>query len=75
METPQLQKYIYVCIPEHGEWEDIVIYLTEEAALVASDAADCRVEVYERTSTGGYKPTYKYIKAGIYKGGNEYEAD
>ena len=72
-EEQQLQKYIYVFIPTHGDWEDMVIYLTEAAALVASDAADGRVEVYERTATGGYKPTYKYIKGGVYKGGNEYE--
>ena len=59
--------YIYLYIPEQGEWEDQVIYLHLEQAINASRKDPYgRVEIFvTNCSYAGYKPTYEYYKGGI----------
>ncbi len=60
--------HIYVVILEGGEWEDMIILLSEtEARDMSLRNAACRVEIFNRTDKG-YVPSYRYFKDGVLKG-------
>ena len=57
--------FVYVLFSDSGEWEDIVIILSKEEAINASiKYPNQRVEIFSKTDTYGYKPTYNYYKNG-----------
>jgi len=44
-----------------GEWEDMVIFLSKEDAIKESiKYPKNRVEIFSKTNTSGYIPTYNY---------------
>ena len=50
-----------------GEWEDIVVILSQDDAIKASiDKPNSRVEIFSKTTSLGYTPTYNYYKNGEY---------
>lgn len=56
--------FIYVLI-YGSEWEDIIIFLSKEDAIKKSkDYPNCRVEIFGKTNTSGYEPTYNYYQNG-----------
>jgi len=57
---------IYVLL--HGsEWEDMIIFLSEEDGINESlKYPKSRVEVFSKTDTSGYSPTYNYYQNGVY---------
>jgi hypothetical protein len=58
--------FIYVFLYGH-EWEDIVIFLSEEEAIRESiKHPNQRVEIFSKTNTSGYTPTYNYYQNGEY---------
>lgn len=57
--------FVYVLVKDGGEWEDIVIYLTEKDAIEASlKRPSTRIELFKKKDNG-YIPTYKYFINGI----------
>ncbi len=63
---------VYVMI-NNNEWEDMVIYLTEQEAIDTSKKyPNSRIEIFGKTTDGcGYCPTYNYYKGGeLYKSTN-----
>ena len=49
-----------------GEWEDIVVFLSEKEAIQQSiKYPNDRVEIFKKSDTSGYIPTYNYYKNGI----------
>ena len=63
-------KYVYLLI-NGEEWEDMIIFLTEEEAIQASinySNLNIRVEIFSKNNDFGYSPTYNYYKNGeLYK--------
>lgn len=58
-------EFVYVAVCDGAEWEDLIIYLTEEEAKAASvRRPQIRVEIFKRRSDGGYEPTYNYFVKG-----------
>ena len=58
--------YLYVLVCDGLEWEDIVVYLTENEAIAASiKYKKHRVEIFQKTDNG-YMPTYNYYNNGKY---------
>ena len=59
---------IYVLVSDGCEWEDIVVFLTEENAVKMSNKyPNSRVEVFsKKDDTSGYTPTYNYYQNGQY---------
>ena len=58
--------FVYVLI-YGNEWEDVVIYLSEEDALEASiKNPEARVELFSNIGKKVYKPTYNYFENGKY---------
>lgn len=60
-------KFVYLLVSDGGEWEDIVIYLTEEDAIESSIRyPNSRVEIFTKHyHFNQYLPTYNYYKNGI----------
>ena len=59
--------YIYVLVYNNTDWEDIVIFLSEEEAKEESiKDPKARIEVFTKTDKKGYTPTYNYYKNGEY---------
>ena len=60
--TPEDQKkpkdYLYIYIPEGGEWEDFIITDTSEKALKLVKKNNGRIEIFKKDVNGLYKPTY-----------------
>ncbi len=57
-------EFIYVFI-NGNEWEDMIIFLSEEEAIQKSiDCPNGRVEIFCKTNTSGYEPTYNYYQVG-----------
>jgi len=57
--------FVYLLLRESGEWEDMVIILTEEEAIQASLKYNKnRVEIFQKSDNLGYVPTYDYYKNG-----------
>ena len=56
--------FVYLLI-NSSEWEDMVIFLTEEAAIQASiQHPNVRIEIFSNNTDFGYSPTYNYYKNG-----------
>ena len=57
---------IYVLVSDGCEWEDIVVFLTEENAIKMSiKYPNSRVEVFsKKDSNTDYTPTYNYYQNG-----------
>jgi len=59
--------FVYVLVVNGAEWEDLVVYLTKAEAIEKSLAwPNTRVEIFAKSSKGGYRPTYCYYLAGAY---------
>lgn len=57
---------IYVLCVDGAEWEDIVVYLTLEEALIKSKAwPNTRLEIFTKSEKGGYRPAYSYYLNGV----------
>ena len=58
-------EFVYVLFSDGDEWEDMIIILSKEEAINASiNHPNHRVEIFIKTDTYGYKPTYNYYKNG-----------
>jgi hypothetical protein len=58
-ENPKETKdYLYIYIPEGGEWEDFIITDTSEKALQLVKKNNGRIEFFKKDFNGLYKPTY-----------------
>jgi hypothetical protein len=58
--------FIYIFL-YGSEWEDVVIFLSEEEAIRESiKHPNHRVEIFSKTNSSGYRPTYNYYKNGEY---------
>ena len=57
-------EFVYVFL--YGdEWEDIIIFLSKEDAIKESiNHPNNRVEIFTKTISIGYTPTYNYYKNG-----------
>jgi len=59
-------EFIYVLL-HGGDWEDTVIFLTEEDGINESlKYPKSRVEIFSKTDKTGYSPTYNYYQKGVY---------
>jgi hypothetical protein len=55
---------LYVFTVDGAEWEDLVIYLSEEEAIAKSKKhPKVRLDIYKKTEDG-YRPTYRYFLNG-----------
>ena len=55
---------LYVFTVDGAEWEDLVIYLSEEEAIAKSKKhPNVRLDIYKKTEDG-YRPTYRYFLNG-----------
>lgn len=60
-------EFIYVFVVDGAEWEDIVIFLSEEEAIEKSKKhPQVRLEIFSKSAKGGYRPTYNYYLNGEY---------
>jgi hypothetical protein len=58
-------EYLYMLNGDGFEWEDMLLYMTEEHAMSASlRYPHRRVEIFQRDSHGTYSPTYDYWENG-----------
>ena len=55
---------LYVFTVDGAEWEDLVIYLSEEEAIAKSKKhPKVRLDIYKKTEDG-YRPSYRYYLNG-----------
>jgi hypothetical protein len=60
-------EYIYVFAVDGAEWEDIVVFLSEEEAIEKSkQCPKVRLERFIKSPKGGYRPTYNYYLNGVF---------
>ena len=58
--------YVYLFCVDGAEWEDLIIFTSLDEALAKSKACPkVRLEIFEKSSKGGYKPTYRYYLNGV----------
>jgi hypothetical protein len=57
---------IYMLVADRAEWEDLVLFISEEDAIQASlQYKSRRVEIFEqKEGRPGFCPTYSYYKQG-----------
>ena len=57
---------LYVLVHNtHHEWEDTIIFTSEQEAIDASmKYSNIRVEIFKKKSFSGYTPTYNYYQNG-----------
>ena len=69
-----MNEFLYMLLPNSAEWEDMILILTKEEAIEASNKyPKRRVEIFAREENKlGYHPTYKYYKNGILIDGSVY---
>jgi hypothetical protein len=49
------------------EWEDMIVFLSKEEAINQSiQYPTHRVEIFSKTETAGYRPTWNYYQNGEY---------
>jgi len=59
--------FIYILIKDGCEWEDMVVFLSmEDAIMISIKHPYDRVEIFSKTDTLGYTPTYNYYQNGKY---------
>lgn len=57
-------EYVYMLL-NGNEWDDVVLYLTKDQAISQSILyPNYRVEIFKKTSTCSFLPTYYYYKNG-----------
>ena len=56
--SKETKDYLYIYIPEGGEWEDFIITDTSEKALHLVKKNNGRIEIFKKDLNGLYKPTY-----------------
>ena len=57
---------IYLYVEDGAEWEDIIVYLTEEDAInISMKWPNTRVEIFNKSPKGGYRPSYTYFLNGV----------
>ena len=57
---------IYLLVVDGAEWEDIVVYLDKEEAIEKSKQwSKTRVEIFNKSEKGGYRPTYTFYLNGL----------
>ena len=62
---------VYLLIQGGGDWEDMIIVVSQEEAIALSKQyPNSRVEIF-RKSEKGYIPSYNYFKDGKYIRGSE----
>jgi len=55
---------LYVFTVDGAEWEDLIIYLSEEEAIAKSKKhPKVRLDIYKKTEDG-YHPSYRYYLNG-----------
>jgi hypothetical protein len=61
-------EFIYVLVSDGCEWEDMIVFLSEENAIKMSiKYPSCRVEVFgKKDIESGYTSTYNYYQNGQY---------
>lgn len=65
-------EFIYLLLEDECEWEDIIIYTTEDEAIEASKKyPSSRIEIFKKDENSRYKPNYCYIKDGRFYGSRE----
>jgi hypothetical protein len=59
-------EFIYVLVSDGCEWEDMIVFLSEENAVKMSiKYPSCRVEVFgKKDIDSGYTSTYNYYQNG-----------
>ena len=56
--------FVYVFLAG-SEWEDIIIFLSQEEAIKKSrNYPNNRIEIFSKTNTSCYEPTYNYYQNG-----------
>ena len=60
-------EFVYMFVVDGAEWEDLIVFLTEEEALEKSKKhPNVRLEIFRRSqNSGGYYPTYNYYLNGV----------
>jgi hypothetical protein len=60
-------KLVYLLVSDGSEWDDIVVYLTEEEAIESSIIyPNSRVEIFTKHRCfNQYVPTYNYYQNGV----------
>ena len=66
MEEIEKNKYIYIYMPDNSDWENYIIIKNKLKAIEYSKNKKCRVEIFNQTEEGIYKPIYRYYKNGEY---------
>jgi hypothetical protein len=61
-------EFIYVLVSDGCEWEDMIVFLSEESAVkVSIKYPTRRVEIFgKKNSESEYTPTYNYYQNGKY---------
>jgi hypothetical protein len=58
-------EFIYVFVVDGAEWEDIIVYLTKEEAIEKSKKCQkTRLEIFQKSEKGGYRPHYQFYLNG-----------
>jgi hypothetical protein len=56
---------VYLFVVDGAEWEDIVVYISKEAAIAKSlKHPKIRLEIFALEHDGGYRPSYSYFLNG-----------
>ena len=60
--------FVYLLLFMNGNvWEDVVVILSKDDSIKASiDYPNRRIEIFSKTTSLGYTPTYNYYKNGEY---------
>jgi len=56
---------VYLLVVNDAEWEDIIVYLSKEEAIEKSKQwPNTRIEIFNKSEKGGYRPTYNFYLNG-----------
>ena len=60
--------FIYLLISDKSDWEDLVVFISEEDAIeISKKYPNKRVEIFSKNENkSGYTPTYNFYQNGIY---------
>jgi hypothetical protein len=58
-------EFVYIFLYDNFDWEDIIVFLSEEEAIQKSvKVPNARLEIFKKSENGGYIPTHHYYKKG-----------
>ena len=58
---------VYLYLVDGAEWEDIIVYLTEQEAIdISKKWPNARVEIFDKSPMGGYRPSYTCFVNGVF---------